>query len=153
MLKDTLNADVKAAMLAREADKVETLKGLKSAILYAEVAAGKRDEGLNDQEIIAVFKKESKKRQDSIDLYDKAGDKKRADKEREEKALIDAYLPEQLSDEKVQQLIVQAMAELEIEHAEAKDMGKIIGAVKQKAGAEVDGSTLAHLVKERIAQQ
>ena len=151
MLKDSLNADVKAAMLARDSEKVEILNGLKSAILYAEVAAGKREEGLNDQEVIAVLQKESKKRQDSIDLYEKAGDTERAAKERSEKALIDAYLPEQLSEEEVENLIDDTMQELQITDITPKDMGRIIGAVKAKAGPEVDGASLAKLVKGRIS--
>lgn len=151
MLKDKLNADLKAAMLARETEKVDVLKGLKSAILYAEVETGKRDSGLNDDEILTVFKKESKKRQDSVDMYIKGGNQELADKETREKSLIDSYLPEQMSEEAIGELIDLEIEALGLSEIKPQDMGKIIGSIKSKTGAEVDGSTLARLVKERIA--
>jgi uncharacterized protein YqeY len=150
MLKEKLQADLKQAMLARETERTDVLKGLKSAILYEEVAKNKRDEGLNDDEILAVLKKESKKRQDSIDMYTKGGNQEKADQESKEKEIIDSYLPEQLSEEEVEKLIDSTINELGITDPEKKDMGRIIGAVKAK-GAEVDGSTLAKLVSARIA--
>lgn len=150
MLKEKLQADLKQAMLARDNERTDVLKGLKSAILYEEVAKNKRDEGLNDDEILAVLKKESKKRQDSIDMYTKGGNEEKADQESKEKEIIDSYLPEQLSEEEVEKLIDSTINELGITDPEKKDMGRIIGAVKSK-GAEVDGSTLAKLVSARIA--
>jgi uncharacterized protein YqeY len=150
MLKDTLQNDLKQAMLARDTDRVEVIKGLKSAVLYEEVAQKKRDEGLSDQEILAVFKRESKKRQDSVTLYQKGGNEAQAEKELFEKSIIDKYLPEQLSEEVVQSMIDGAISELGLVELSKKDMGKIIGIVKSKAGAELDGSTLARLVGARI---
>ena len=91
-MKDKLQADLKTAMLARETEKVDTLKGLKSAILYAEVEQGKREEGLDDSGIMIVLKKEAKKRQDSVDMYRKGGNEEQAAKELREKAIIDAKL-------------------------------------------------------------
>jgi uncharacterized protein YqeY len=150
MLKDTLQADLKTAMLARETEKVEVLKGLKSAILYEEVAKNKRDEGLNDDEILSVFKRESKKRQDSIDLYIKGGNNEQAEKEQREKEIIDLYLPEQLSEEEVEKLITDTLNELNIENLTKQDMGRIMGSVKAKGGSSLDGAMLAKLVKQRI---
>lgn len=149
MLKDKLQEDLKKAMLARDTETVDVLKGLKSAILYEEVAKNKREEGLNDSEILSVFKKESKKRQDSIDMYTKGGNEDKAQKESQEKEIIDSYLPEQLSEEEVSKIIDSVLADLSISTPEKKDMGRIIGAVKA-TGAEIDGSTLAKLVQERI---
>jgi uncharacterized protein len=150
MLKDKLQADLKQAMLARETEIVEVLKGLKSAILYEEVAKGKRDEGLNDEEILAVFKKESKKRQDSIDLYSKGGNDSMAHKEAQEKQIIDSYLPEQLGEEAVKQLIEESLVELGVSEPTKQDMGKIMGSVKAKGGSSLDGAMLAKLVQQRI---
>lgn len=150
MLKDTLQNDLKQAMLARDTDRVEVIKSLKSAVLYEEVAQKKREEGLTDEEILAVFKRESKKRQDSADLFEKGGNDKQAAKELEEKSVIDSYLPAQLSEEAVQSMIDEAIKELGLSELTKQDMGKIIGAVKSKAGAELDGSTLARLVGARI---
>jgi len=150
MLKDKLQQDLKQAMIARDSDRVETLRGLKSAILYAEVASGKRDEGLNDDEIIAVFIKEAKKRQESIEMFEKGGNSDSADKEMFEKGVIDAYLPEKLSDEDLEAMVDSAIADLGIESAQKSDMGKIIGLVKSSGGAQVDGASLAKIVQKRI---
>lgn len=150
MLKDKLQADLKKAMLSRDTETVDVLKGLKSAILYTEVAEKKRENGLSDEEILAVFKKESKKRQDSADMYAQAGDETRSAKERAEKAIIDSYLPKQLSEEAVLEHIEKTIQKLSIENPQKQDMGRIIGAVKAELGAEVDGSILAQLVQKRI---
>lgn len=150
MLKETLQADLKQAMLARDTEKVDVLKGLKSAILYEEVAAGKRDSGLNDEEITAVLKREAKKRQDAIDLYAQGGNEAMAKKEQAEKNLIERYLPESMSEEEVALLIDEVMSELGLTSVSQQDMGRIIGLVKSKGGASVDGSTVAGLVKTRI---
>ena len=149
MIKDKLQADLKTAMLARDTERTDVLKGLKSAVLYAEVEQGKREEGLDDAGILIVFKKEAKKRQDSVAMYRKGGNNEQADKESAEKAIIDAYLPEQLTEEEANKVIDQVLADHSIDQPEKKDMGRIIGAVKA-TGAEIDGSTLAKLVSSRI---
>lgn len=150
MIKQQLQDDVKAAMLAKDTLRLETLRGLKSVILYAEVAAGKRDgDGLSDDEILALFAKESKKRTESAELYVKGGAQDKADKELAEKAIIDTYLPEQLSEEELSKLIDEIIAEQGAEGMQA--MGKVIGAVKTKAGNSADGALVAKLVKERLA--
>lgn len=151
MLKDKLQADLKAAMLGRETEKVDTLKGLKSAILYAEVEKGKREEGLSDDEILTVFVREVKKRQDAIVLYKQGGNDAMANKEQAEKELIETYLPDQLSDDEINKLIDESLNELGIEKMSSQDMGRVIGVVKAKVGASADGSVIARLTKERIA--
>ena len=138
-------------MLARDSFKVDVIKGLKSAVLYAEVAANKRDVGLSDEEILAVFKKESKKRQESAELYQQGGNDASAQKELAEKVIIDAYLPAQLDEAAVTALIDEAMAGMGLTALTKQDMGKVIGAVRAKAGAGVDGAMLAKLVQQRIA--
>ncbi len=150
MLKQQLQDDVKAAMLAGDALRVETLRGLKSVILYAEVAAKKREgDGISDDEIVALFAKESKKRAESAELYIQGGAQQKADKELAEKAIIDAYLPEQLSEAELAKLIDEIIAEQGAEGMQA--MGKVIGAVKAKTGNSADGALVAKLVKERLA--
>lgn len=150
-MKEKLQADLKTAMLARDSFTADVIKGLKSAILYEEVAKGKREEGLNDDEILAVFKRESKKRQDSIDMYIKGGNQAQAEKETKEKEIVDSYLPAQLSEEQVNELIDATLLELNITEPTRQDMGRIMGAVKAKGGAELDGSLLAKLVNSRIS--
>jgi hypothetical protein len=148
-LRQQLNDDVKAAMLGGDSLKVDTLRGLKAVILYADVAAKKRDSGgIADEEILGLLAKEAKKRQESADLYVQGGSQERADKELTEKAIIETYLPEQLSEAELAQLIDEIIAEQGAEGMQA--MGKVIGAVKAKAGSTADGSIVARLVKERL---
>lgn len=149
-LKIKLQADLKTSMLARDSFTTDVLKGLKTAIQYEEVAKSKREEGLSDDEILAVFKKESKKRQDSIDMYRQGNNLEQAEKETKEKAIIDSYLPAQLSETQVNELIDSTLTELGLTDPTKQDMGKIMGAVKSKAGPNLDGSMLASLVNQRI---
>ena len=148
MLKQRLQDDVKTAMLAKDAGRLECLRGLKSVILYAEVAAGKREEGLDDDEIMSLFAKEAKKRQESADLYIQGGSQERAEKELAEKAIIEEYLPEQLSEEDIAKIDDDVLAVTGA--ADAKAMGQVIGAVKQRVGNTADGSLIAKVVKEKL---
>lgn len=148
-LKQRLNDDIKAAMLAHDAVRLDTLRGLKSAILYAEVAAGKREEGLNDQEIEAIFAKEAKKRQESADLYVQGGASDKAAKELAEKQIIEEYLPAQMSEVEITELIDKAIAETGA--ADARMMGQVIGKVKQIAGSAADGAVIARIAKEKLS--
>ncbi len=149
-LRQQLDADLKAALLAKNTIKVETLRGLKSAILYADVAAKKRDVGgIGDDEITALIAKESKKRQESADLYIRGGSQARADKELAEKAIIEAYLPEQLTEEALLRVIDAVIAEQGAISVQA--MGKVIGLVKSEVGGGADGARIAQLVKERLS--
>lgn len=150
MIRQQIDDDLKTAMLGGDSVRVETLRGLKSVILYADVAAKKRDTGgVSDEEVMNLLAKEAKKRQESADLYVKGGSQERADKELTEKVIIEGYLPEQLSDEELSKLIDEAIAEKNAEGMQA--MGKVIGAVKAKAGSSADGAKVAQLVKERLS--
>src|SRR6266545_551977 len=137
MLKARLDQDLKAALLAGDKVLATTLRGLKSVILYAEVAKGVREQGLPDEEIIILLSKEAKKRQESADLYRQGGNEDRAIAELAEKTVIESYLPRQLSDDELRKLIDEAVRSL---HATAPAaMGQVIGAVKQKTGGQADG--------------
>ncbi|MEI7632153.1 MAG: GatB/YqeY domain-containing protein [bacterium] len=149
-IKEALQADLKTSMIARDSFKTDVIKGLKSAIMYAEIAAGKRDTGLTDEEILTVFKKESKKRQESADMYISGNRAEKAEIELKEKLIIDGYLPAQLDETALNLLIDNAVKQMGIDAVTKQDMGKIIGAVKAKGGAEVDGAMLAKLVQARI---
>jgi len=148
-LRQQLDDDVKAALLTGDAPRVETLRGLKSVILYADVAAKKRaDGGIPDDEILNLFAKEAKKRQESAVLYVRGGSQERADKELAEKAIIESYLPERLSTDELVKIIDTVIAEQQAEGVQA--MGKVIGAVKAQTGNRADGAQIAALVKERL---
>jgi uncharacterized protein len=147
-IKEQLDADIKTAMLAGEKTLVTTLRGLKSAILNVEVAQGIRDSGLPDEQVIELFAKEAKKRQESADLYRQGGSEERAQAELTEKAVIEKYLPKQLSDEELIAIIESAIAETGA--AGLQSMGQVIGKVKQQAAGTADGSRIAQLVKEKL---
>ncbi len=146
--KQQLDIDLKQAMLAGDKELVTTLRGLKSAILYAEVASGNREAGLEDSEVVSLLQKEAKKRQESADLYGKGGSVDRRDAELAEKKIIEKYLPAQLPDEELAVLVESVIKELGA--SGAQQMGQVIGLVKKRAGAAADGSVVARLVKDRL---
>jgi len=147
-MKERLAQDLKTAMLARDSFLTDTLKGLKAAILNQEIANNKREMGLDDAEIENLFAKEAKKRLEAAELYEKGGNQVAADKERREYEVIQEYLPEQLNEEEVTQLVEEAIA---LTHAATiQDMGKVIGVVKTKAGNSADGALVAKLVKAKL---
>lgn len=148
-LRQQLDDDIKAAMLAGDTLRLDTLRGLKTAILYADVAAKKRDSGgIADDEVIGLFAKEAKKRQESAELYQQGGSPERAEKELTEKDIIETYLPAQLSEAELGEIIDKAIAESGADGPQA--MGKVIGTVKAQVGNSADGSVIARLVKERL---
>lgn len=146
MLKDKLQQDLKTALLARDSLRTEVLKSLKSAILYEEVAQKVRDTGLSDEQILVVIGRESKKRGESASIYAKASAQDRADKELAEKAIIDTYLPAQLSDKELAAAVAEAIADA----GDDAHIGKIIGAVKAKVGQSADGQRIAAAVNAKI---
>jgi len=149
MIRQQIDDDLKAALLAKDTVKVETLRGLKSAILYADVAAKARETGgIPDDQVLNVLAKESKKRQESADLYTQGARQELADKELTEKAIIDAYLPAQISDDELKGVIDAVVTETGASGMQA--MGQVIGAVKAKVGNTADGAKIAQLVKERL---
>lgn len=150
MLKERIDQDLKRALLGGDKVLVTTLRGLKSVILYAEVAKGVREQGLPDEEIIVLLAKEAKKRQESAELYHRGGNEEHAQAELLEKKVIEAYLPQQLSDEDLRSIINTIIASLGVHDSQA--MGRVIGAVKQKVGSQADGFRIAQIVKERLSQ-
>ena len=148
MLEQKIEQDLKTALLAGDARRVSTLRGLKSVILYAKVAAGKRESGLSEDEIISLLSKEAKKRQESADLYQQGGRPELAESELAEKVIIEAYLAAKLTDKEVIAIVDDVIS---ITGANtAQDIGKVIGQVRTKAGPAADGALIARLVKERL---
>lgn len=150
MLKQQIEQDLKQALLAGEKERAMTLRSIKSAILYAEVAQSARDEGLQDEAIIALLSKEAKKRQESADFYVKGGFQDRAAAELAEKAIIESYLPKQLSDDELAVIVDEVVAGLDVVGPQA--MGQAIAQVKQKTAGQADGSRIAQVVKVRLAK-
>lgn len=147
-IKDQLEDDIKQAMRAGDSTLVTTLRGLKSAIQYAEVAAG--TQGSNDDNaVIAVLGKEAKKRQESAELYKQGGNKDRAEAELAEKAVIDKYLPEQMSETDLEPIVEAVIKETGA--TDMAQMGQVIGMVRDRTKGQADGSLIARLVKEKLS--
>lgn len=148
MLKQRINDDLKAAMLSGDSARVDTLKMLKTALQYKEVELGIRDTGIDDDEATKVLAKEAKKRQEAAEMYDKAGREEQAASEKAEFEIISDYLPEQMGDDELKELVRAAIAKTGA--SDMQDMGKVIGAVKAEAGSSVDGGRVAALVKQEL---
>jgi len=147
-LKEDIDRDLKTALLAGDKTLVTTIRGLKSAILYVEVAENKRDQGLDDEEVVTILRKEAKKRQESADLYKQGGNQEKAEAELTELKVIDKYLPAQLGDDQLNQLIDQAVAE--VGEVTQQTMGRVIGRVKELTQGNADGGRIAQAVKQRM---
>lgn len=145
---EKIEKDLKEAMLAGDKTKAETLRGLKSAILNETIAQGAKEQGLNDEQIQKVLSREAKKRQEAADLYKQGGNNEKAEAELTEKNLIDAYLPEQVSEAEIEAAVAEAISTTGA--SSAADMGKVIGAVRAKFGAAADGSTIARIAKTKL---
>lgn len=147
-LKEKIDQDLKAALLGGDKERASVLRGIKSAVLYEEVAKGNRISGLPDEEILRILNKEAKKRQESAELFAKGGSQEKADAELREKKIIEEYLPRQLSEDEIGALIDAAEAE---NGAVTKEtMGMVIAAVKDRAHGAADGAVIAKLVRERL---
>lgn len=147
-LEQRLEQDIKAALLSGDKTRTTTLRGLKAVLLNVKVAEGKRDAGLTDDEVQAVFSKEAKKRQESAELYKQGNDQTRADAELAEKAVIESYLPKQLDESEIAALVDEAIKQTGA--AGPQGMGQVIGQVKAKAGASADGAVIARIAKEKL---
>jgi uncharacterized protein len=147
-LKVQLDNDIKAALLSGDRFVAAVLRDFKAVILNEEVAQKKRDEGLDDEAIEKLIAREVKKRQESAALYQQAGRAELAENEVAESAVLEKYLPEQLSEADIQAFIDEAIATTGAVGPAA--MGQVIGAVKAKVGNSADGATIARLVKNSL---
>lgn len=147
-IKQQIDQDIKQAMLAGDKTLTTTLRGLKSAVLYVEVANGSRDQGLSDEEIIDLLTKEAKKRQESADMYTQGGRPEKAQAELTEKRVIEKYLPAQLSDQELASLVTSIIEELDASGPQA--LGQVIAETKKRTGGQADGGRIAALVKGRL---
>lgn len=149
-LKAQLDNDIKAALLGGDRFRGDVLRNLKAAILNEEVAKGLREQGLDDASIEQLIAREVKKRVDSAQQYEAAGRTELAETEKNEIAILEVYLPEQLSEEDIKKTVDETIAALGVSGPQA--MGQVIGAVKGKLGNSADGATVARLVKEALNQ-
>jgi uncharacterized protein YqeY len=140
---------IKDAMRAKDAEKLGTLRLLKSAVKYAAIEKHGADGQATDEEVIAVIRKEVKKRNDSIESFEKAGRPDVAAKEASEKAFLETLLPAGLDSAALEQLVRDAIAET---GATTKaQMGLVMKAASAKAAGRADGKALSAIVQKLLA--
>ena len=140
-LHEKLSQEIKAAMLAKDQDRLGALRMLKSALGYA--AIEKKTDALSDTDFIAVVQKEVKKRRDSIEQFEKGGRPELAEKEKQEITCLETFLPQPLSPEELEKMVRDAIAEAGA--TTKKDMGGVIKIVQAKAAGRADGKTISQL--------
>jgi uncharacterized protein len=145
-IAERIQADISAAAKAQDREQVAALRLLVDA-LQKEAKQARAD--LDEQAEIAVLKRERKRRAEAADAYRTGGREEAAAAEEREAELIDRYLPPQISDEELQQLIADALAETGAQSQ--KEMGRVMSAVMAKAAGRADGRRVSELVKERLA--
>ena len=150
MLRDDINNAVKEAMKAKEERKLSTLRMVNSTIKNADIEArGQGKPPLSDEALLSVLQKMIKQRQQAVELYDKGGRAELAAAEREEIAVISAYLPKQMSEDEVKKAIAAVVTETGA--AGIKDMGKVIGALKAKYAGQMDFGKASGMVKAALS--
>lgn len=150
-VKARLQADLTAAMKARDEVTTSTIRMVRSAITNAEVAGAEAVE-LSDEQVVAVLRSEAKKRVEAAELYEHAGRAESAAKERAELAVIERYLPVPMDDAALESIVDEAVATAAAAGATGpKAMGQVIKVVRERAGATADGGRIAALVKARLS--
>jgi len=149
-LKDQLRADLTTSMKARDTERSGTLRMLMTAIGNAEVAGKDRVE-LNDEQVLAVLTTEAKKRREAAVAFDEGGRAEMAAKERSELEVIVTYLPEQLSDEEIADIVTKAVEATGAAGEGMKAMGKVMGLVSPQVKGRADGGAVAAEVRRQLA--
>jgi len=142
-----IQTDMTAAMKAKDAATLSTLRMLKTALMEAKTKKPK-DEGLSADEAIDVIQRYARKRRESIEEFKKLGREDLVASEEQEIQVTARYLPQGLSEDEVRVLVREAVAATGA--AGPKDMGKVIGAVRAKARGKVEGGTVSRLAKDLL---
>lgn len=150
MLKDKIQEDLKNAMLAKDEQKLSTVRMLKSALQYFEIQKGGAGYEASDEDVLEVIEKEIKKRKESIELYKQGGRQDAADKEQKELEILQAYLPEQMSEDEVRSLIKEAIASTGA--TTPQDMGKVMGTLMPKVKGKADATLVSTIVREELSK-
>ncbi|WP_069789776.1 GatB/YqeY domain-containing protein [Cyanobacterium sp. IPPAS B-1200] len=150
-LKDKIGEDIKTAMKAKDKIRLETVRSIKKVLLEKEVEL--RDKGkdsLSPDDEVQILVQQAKQRRDSIEQYLKANRPDLAEKEEAELAVIETYLPEQMSDEELSEVLDQIIAQ--VGASSPKDMGKVMGVVMKDLKGKADGKKIQELVKTKLAE-
>lgn len=148
MLLEAIRADLTSAMKAKDAVKLRSLRAVIAAVQQAEVA-GKSATTLDDSGVQKVIAAQVKLRVEAAEAFDAGNRSDKAADERAEIAVLEAYLPKQLSDDELSQLVLATLEEEGL--SDSSDMGKAMKAVNAKVAGRADGRKVAELVKARLA--
>jgi uncharacterized protein len=145
-LEEKINADIKAAMLAKEAAKLEALRAVKSAILLLKTSA----EGYNDDSELKALQKMVKQRKETADIYKTQSRADLADVELFQANIIESYLPKQMSEEDVRAEIAKII--VSVGATSPADMGKVMGVATKQLAGKADGKIVSVIVKELLSK-
>ena len=148
MLRDDINTALKEAMKAKNERAVSTLRMVNSTLKNADIEARTTGKALGEAEVLGVLQKMIKQRRESVELYKKGGRDDLVRQEEEEIAIIEAYLPKQLSESDMAAAIDAAVAETGA--AGMKDMGKVIGSLRVKYAGQMDMAKASAMVKAKL---
>ncbi len=146
-LEQRINEDLKTAMKAQDQVTLRGIRAIKAAIQLAKTDGS--GEEMTDEREIKLLQKLVKQRRDSLDIYEKQNREDLAVKEREEIATIEKYLPKQLDESALEEVLRQIIAETGA--GSAKEMGKVIGLANQRLAGQADGKTIAGVVKRLLS--
>lgn len=147
-MREKIAEDLKTAMKAGERAKVDALRLINAALKDKDIEARGAGKTLTGDDVLALLQKMIKSRQESLEIYEKAGREDLASKERGEIAVISAYLPQQLSEAEVAEAVKAAIAETGA--ASIKDMGKVVAALKAKYTGRMDFAKASAAVKAAL---
>ncbi|MET9068575.1 GatB/YqeY domain-containing protein [Streptosporangium sandarakinum] len=147
-LKDKLKADLTAAMKGRDEVRTRTIRMALAAVNVEEVA-GKEARELSDDEIVKVLTKEAKKRREAAEAFSGAGRAEQAQAELDEQAVLEEYLPAQLSDDEIAGLVDEAIAESGASGPKA--MGQVMKVLNPKVAGRAEGGRVAQIVRARLS--
>ncbi len=148
-LKDQVSEDIKTAMKSKDKVRLETVRSIKKVLIEKEsTIRGQGQETLTEAQELEILIQLAKQRRDSIEQYQKAGRDDLAAQEQAELAIIEEYLPKQLSDEEVSVIIDEIITQ--VGASSAKDMGKVMGQAMQRLKGQADGKKVQELVKAKL---
>lgn len=147
-LKTKIEADIKQSMLKKDKDRLRALRAIKSLILLAESEKGASQDLTEDAEV-KLLMKAAKQRKDSLAIYEEQGREDLAAVEQAELAVIEDFLPKQMSEEEVEAALKTVIAE--VGAAGLQDMGKVMGAATKKLAGKADGKTISSLAKKLLS--
>lgn len=148
LLKEKINSDLKEALKAGNAEKRDTLRFIVSAIKNAEIEKIKKEEGLNDEEVIEVVSRQIKQRKDSVEQYEKGNRLDLAEKENKEIEILLKYLPEQLSEEEIRKEVKKTILQI---GASSANFGKIMGEAMRNLKGKADGNAVKKILQEELS--